>query len=391
MPRTSATCSCGPAISSRTATVADDIGAGIRHLMVDEYQDVSYLQELILTRLSEYHHNLMVVGDDDQSIFRFRGAAPDSLFAFRDRFPDCRTVTLNVNYRSHPGIVSVCNRLIAGDGRAHHGGAQPARYDKMMKAHDPGAHSDYPSVISVMGYDATDEAEQLADLLRFLLRGRVISDYSQAALLLHSVRDRVSAPYRDAFDAAGIPVHRAAGSADDPGGSDQRPDRRGSRFRQGRVHITTMHQSKGLEWPVVLVGSLGFSGKNDGLDHALRRYSRRRRYEPEHGIAAADRRRQFYVACTRGQNLLVFAANEETPPLPMFDAIWQDIPRWAFMDPTVLAKQSFGPVQEETSPASVTAPGHRPLGTPGPAPPESLVSHHAPQSEDRPAKSWQPV
>ena len=57
----------------RDGRMADEIGSGIRHLMVDEYQDVSYLQEQVLMKLADYHDNLAVVGDDDQGIFRFRG------------------------------------------------------------------------------------------------------------------------------------------------------------------------------------------------------------------------------------------------------------------------------------------------------------------------------
>ena len=158
--------------------IADDIGSGIRHLMVDEYQDVSYLQELVLLRLAEYHNNLAVVGDDDQGIFRFRGAMPDGLETFRDRFPDCTTVTLDVNYRSHPGIIRVCNQLIAGPKRDDGAGATSVRRDKRMKPHDPSAHADYPSVISVVGYDVDEEAAELADIVKFLARHRVISDYS---------------------------------------------------------------------------------------------------------------------------------------------------------------------------------------------------------------------
>ena len=58
------------------ARIADDYGMGMRHIMVDEYQDVSRLMELILLRLAEYHGNAAVVGDLNQSIYRFRGAGP---------------------------------------------------------------------------------------------------------------------------------------------------------------------------------------------------------------------------------------------------------------------------------------------------------------------------
>ena len=85
--------------------VADAIAGGIRYLMCDEYQDTSHVQERILTRLSEAHGNLCVVGDEDQSLYRFRGAVVRNILGFAKRFHDCRVVELTVNYRSHPDIV----------------------------------------------------------------------------------------------------------------------------------------------------------------------------------------------------------------------------------------------------------------------------------------------
>ena len=295
----------------------------------------------MLLRLAEYHHNLAVVGDDDQGIFRFRGAMPDGLDSFRDRFPDCTTVTLDVNHRSHPGIIRVCNQLIAGPDRADGAGTASMLHDKEMKPHDPSAHADYPSVISVVGYDVDEEAAELADIVRFLARHRVISDYSQVALLLHSVKPRHSRPYQSALEAARIPVF-----CSDTGEERVRPSRhRGglnSRFPKGRVCITTMHQSKGLEWPVTAVVCGGLVGKSNGWDHAIARYSRRKQHHRGALGAPLDQLRQFYVGCTRAENLLILSANQEYRPAPVFDHMWEGIPRWSFMDTDAIAMQSFG-------------------------------------------------
>ena len=319
--------------------IADDIGSGIRYLMVDEYQDVSYLQELVLLRLAEYHHNMAVVGDDDQGIFGFRGAMPDGLETFRDRFPDCTTVTLDVNYRSHPGIIRVCNQLIAGPKRDDGVGATSVRRDKRMKPHDLSAHADYPSTISIMGYDVDDEAGQLADFVKFLARHRVISDYSQVAILLRSVKPRHSWPYQSALESANIPV---SCFVDRREGGVRRSGHRGglnARFPKGRVCMTTMHRSKGLEWPVAAVVCGGFVGKSNGWDHAIARYSRRK---PHQRGAPLDQLRQFYVGCTRAENLLILTANQERAPSPVFDHVWEGVPRWPFMDTDAIAMQSFG-------------------------------------------------
>ena len=66
--------------------IADPISDGIRYLVCDEYQDTSHVEELMLLRLSRTHGNLCVVGDDDQSIYRFRGASVRNLLEFPDRF-----------------------------------------------------------------------------------------------------------------------------------------------------------------------------------------------------------------------------------------------------------------------------------------------------------------
>ena len=82
--------------------VADRISGGVRYLMCDEYQDTSYVQEGILLRLAERHGNICVVGDEDQSLYRFRGASVQNILRFPERLPGCHAVELNVNYRSHP-------------------------------------------------------------------------------------------------------------------------------------------------------------------------------------------------------------------------------------------------------------------------------------------------
>lgn len=325
----------------RDDRVADDIGSGIRHLMVDEYQDVSYLQEQVLLKLADYHDNLAVVEDDDQGIFRFRGAMADGLAIFEDRFPHCTTVTLDVNHRSHPGIVRFSNRLISGlDGDDRRGNRWP-RHHTAMRPHEEDSHPIYPSVISVMGFDIDDEAGQLADMVNFLWRNRVIADYSQVALLMHSVKPRHSRPYLSALRSGGIPAFCPDAGVDrvlspNHGATGNR------RFPKGHVFVTTMHRSKGLERPVTAVVCGGFMGGTDGLDNVVRRYTRHRRPTAGPVGETLDRFHQFYVGCTRAQGLLILTASQENPPSSVFDHVWADLPRWAFMDPAPLAEQRFG-------------------------------------------------
>jgi DNA helicase-2/ATP-dependent DNA helicase PcrA len=71
---------------------------------------------------------------------------------------------------------------------------EPFRYDKKIAAGPDGKHPDYPAVFCIWGQDMRDEAYRFADVVHFLKANRVIEDYSQVALLLHSVREKHSGP-----------------------------------------------------------------------------------------------------------------------------------------------------------------------------------------------------
>ncbi|HET6490134.1 MAG TPA: ATP-dependent helicase [Syntrophales bacterium] len=82
------------------------------HVLVDEYQDTNSLQAAILDLLGSRHRNLMVVGDDHQSIYSFRGANFENILRFPDRYPDVKLFKLETNYRSTPQILDLANRSI---------------------------------------------------------------------------------------------------------------------------------------------------------------------------------------------------------------------------------------------------------------------------------------
>jgi DNA helicase-2/ATP-dependent DNA helicase PcrA len=83
-----------------------------RYVLVDEFQDTNPVQLEIVRRLTATHRNLVVVGDDDQSIYRFRGAHLQNILKFHEYYPDARSIVLTRNYRSSREILQVSRRLI---------------------------------------------------------------------------------------------------------------------------------------------------------------------------------------------------------------------------------------------------------------------------------------
>ena len=83
-----------------------------RYILVDEFQDTNRAQAELVAALAEGHRNVTVVGDDDQAIYAFRGAAVDNILAFGDRYPGGRTVVLRRNYRSLAPILDAAYRLV---------------------------------------------------------------------------------------------------------------------------------------------------------------------------------------------------------------------------------------------------------------------------------------
>ena len=92
--------------------IRQEVAARYRYILVDEFQDTNRAQSELVALLAERHRNVTVVGDDDQSIYKFRGAAISNILEFRDRYPGARTVVLRRNYRSLTPILEAAHRLV---------------------------------------------------------------------------------------------------------------------------------------------------------------------------------------------------------------------------------------------------------------------------------------
>ncbi len=137
------------------------------HLLVDEYQDTNGSQYRIVKVLAARHRNLCVVGDDDQSIYGFRGAEVEHILQFQKDWPEAVVVRLEDNYRCTAEILQVANRLIAFNRHRH---------DKILKPSRPGGErpriEQYPD-------EEAEAREVVADITRRLtIPGRSPRDFA---------------------------------------------------------------------------------------------------------------------------------------------------------------------------------------------------------------------
>lgn len=97
--------------------VKEKLSERFQYLLVDEYQDTNKIQAEIVDLMASRHRNLMVVGDDAQSIYSFRGACFDNIINFPDRYSDAKIFKLTTNYRSTEEILALANESISGNRR----------------------------------------------------------------------------------------------------------------------------------------------------------------------------------------------------------------------------------------------------------------------------------
>ncbi len=165
----------------------------IRYIMIDEYQDTNYIQEQIVFLLGGHHQNICVVGDDDQGLYRFRGATIRNILEFPQKFGDrqCTIIPLVENYRSSQEIVDFYNDWMeTTSGASFKFEWDGYRYQKTIKAASK-TTSETATVIKVAGHDNTDEwHREVLAFIRSLEKSGVLTDYNQLAFLFNSVKHR---------------------------------------------------------------------------------------------------------------------------------------------------------------------------------------------------------
>jgi DNA helicase-2/ATP-dependent DNA helicase PcrA len=183
-------------------------------VLVDEYQDTNPVQEEIYFKLAGTRADLTVVGDDDQSLYRFRGASVESLIDFDrvcevylNRVPE--SVNLRENRRSHDGVVDWVNRFIE---------FHPEMKDRDVRVRAPGKrpldakakiNGSYPPVMAIVESSAAPAALKTSRIIQELMQEGMVKDYSQIAILTFSTRETSYGigTYTNALRDAGIPLY----------------------------------------------------------------------------------------------------------------------------------------------------------------------------------------
>ena len=221
-----------------------------RYIMIDEFQDINPVQYQIIRLLCEPLRNIFIVGDDDQSIYGFRGSDPGIMLHFPVDFPELRTVTLATNYRSGSNIVEASLRLI---------GNNRSRYRKALRACPEHTGRDKGYIRTEAFSDEKEEARALVREIRAELAG---SGGSMDLAVLYRVH-RAAAPLIAELKKEGL---------------------------YGSVRLMTFHGAKGLEFDKVYIICA-----NEGIT-PWKLASDERELEEE--------RRTFYVAMTRARHEL---------------------------------------------------------------------------------------
>ena len=191
----------------------ENVRLPLTHVLVDEYQDTNPIQESIYLRLCDTQpHNITVVGDDDQALYRFRGGTVECMVGFstacQKRWSvSPKVIYLSDNHRSDSEIVQWCNDYITSFPRMTKPNVRiPGKPSLNPTLGRTGTH---PAVGLIRDRRVGDCATGMANLISDLRTNGIIQDYSQCVLLLRSTKNtpNFAGPYQDALENQDIPVY----------------------------------------------------------------------------------------------------------------------------------------------------------------------------------------
>jgi DNA helicase-2/ATP-dependent DNA helicase PcrA len=174
-----------------TLSASPDAGHVFKHIIIDEYQDTNAIQEKIFFKLADGYQNLCVVGDDDQALYRFRGATVENFVQFPQRVEkhwerEPKKIPLSINYRSRKLIVDFYSEFIDQCDWSHEDGSGQYRIaDKNITSH---SKDKLPAVVASTNTNPGDACEEVAQLIRKLIDTGKVQDPNQIAFLFPSVK-----------------------------------------------------------------------------------------------------------------------------------------------------------------------------------------------------------
>lgn len=190
--------------------ILEELQNKLQYLMIDEYQDTNYIQEQIVFLIGAKHHNICVVGDDDQGLYRFRGATIRNILEFPYKFQNenCKVIPLVVNYRSNSDIVDFYNEWMSTTSGANFKFEwDKYRYEKQIVPHEKSSIQS-PAVVKLFSKDDEDEwHEKILEFIIKLKESGKLSDYNQLAFLFSSVKHQRVTALANFLEKSGINVY----------------------------------------------------------------------------------------------------------------------------------------------------------------------------------------
>jgi superfamily I DNA/RNA helicase len=332
------------------------------HVIIDEYQDTNMVQEYIVFKLAKGSKNICVVGDDDQALYRFRGATVENFVQFPERVKyylgcDVKTIPLVINYRSQEDIVFHYGEFMNQIEWESNDGSNGYRVPKTIKAFNA---NDVRSVFRTC-YDSIEACvETVADTVESFIDCGIVENANQIAFLFSSLRSRAVAVFKEALEKRGMRTYapRAGSFLYTPEAmsmfgiismiiGEYKPRfksheietfkqwhresitiaeriinsffgsylytlfRREERefeneqdpFPKYRIPFLTIHQSKGLEFPVVVMGTFYKRNRVPEIDKNFDFLLKGK--EPLDLQPTFDAMRRLYVGMSRVENCLI--------------------------------------------------------------------------------------
>ena len=187
-------------ILMKNANVLDEYQERFHYIMVDEYQDTNVTQYLLLRLLSQKYRNICCVGDDDQSIYSWRGAEIENILKFTEDFPEAVTIRLERNYRSVANILAAASAVISHNTK---------RLGKILKVaeHSPVSDCENEKIKVVSTYSGDDEAKYISQQIQRLKYNDYA--YNQMAVLVRTASQ--TRAFEESFIKEGIPYKVVGG------------------------------------------------------------------------------------------------------------------------------------------------------------------------------------